>query len=88
VLRPACLSFSIVCPISELRLRRIPSHIYVMIIKAPFIFVLRGSMFLCTHQEDKVAVKSDKDLPFLRNPEILIGENDLTSLSYLHEPAG
>ncbi|ELT95840.1 hypothetical protein CAPTEDRAFT_112077, partial [Capitella teleta] len=26
-------------------------------------------------------------LPPLRNPEILIGENDLTSLSYLHEPA-
>uniref|UniRef100_H2ZQ85 Myosin motor domain-containing protein n=1 Tax=Ciona savignyi TaxID=51511 RepID=H2ZQ85_CIOSA len=28
-----------------------------------------------------------KELPPLRNPEILIGENDLTSLSYLHEPA-
>ena len=27
------------------------------------------------------------DLPPLRNPDILIGENDLTSLSYLHEPA-
>ena len=26
-------------------------------------------------------------LPPLRNPEILIGLNDLTSLSYLHEPA-
>ncbi|XP_071452238.1 unconventional myosin-Va isoform X1 [Hetaerina americana] len=26
-------------------------------------------------------------LPPLRNPDILIGENDLTSLSYLHEPA-
>ncbi|NXC72487.1 MYO5B protein, partial [Anhinga anhinga] len=25
-------------------------------------------------------------LPFLRNPDILVGENDLTSLSYLHEP--
>nr|XP_026693787.1 unconventional myosin-Va [Ciona intestinalis] len=28
-----------------------------------------------------------KDLPPLRNPDILVGENDLTSLSYLHEPA-
>ena len=27
------------------------------------------------------------ELPPLRNPEILIGQNDLTSLSYLHEPA-
>ncbi|XP_048581655.1 unconventional myosin-Va isoform X2 [Nematostella vectensis] len=26
-------------------------------------------------------------LPPLRNPEILVGENDLTTLSYLHEPA-
>jgi len=32
-------------------------------------------------------VKTDGDLPPLRNPDILIGENDLTSLSYLHEPA-
>ncbi|XP_030764817.1 unconventional myosin-Va isoform X2 [Sitophilus oryzae] len=31
-------------------------------------------------------LKSEKDLPFLKNPDILIGENDLTSLSYLHEP--
>uniref|UniRef100_A0A1A9ZNL1 Uncharacterized protein n=1 Tax=Glossina pallidipes TaxID=7398 RepID=A0A1A9ZNL1_GLOPL len=30
-------------------------------------------------------VKPD-DLPPLRNPAILIGQNDLTSLSYLHEP--
>ncbi|XP_070277242.1 unconventional myosin-Vb isoform X2 [Myotis yumanensis] len=28
-----------------------------------------------------------KQLPFLRNPDILVGENDLTALSYLHEPA-
>lgn len=26
-------------------------------------------------------------LPPLRNPNILVGENDLTALSYLHEPA-
>uniref|UniRef100_A0A673ZRS2 Myosin VB n=1 Tax=Salmo trutta TaxID=8032 RepID=A0A673ZRS2_SALTR len=29
----------------------------------------------------------DNALPFLRNPDILVGENDLTALSYLHEPA-
>ncbi|KAF8788252.1 unconventional myosin-Va-like isoform X3 [Argiope bruennichi] len=34
-----------------------------------------------------VKVTSDDKLPPLRNPDILIGENDLTSLSYLHEPA-
>ncbi|NXM85117.1 MYO5B protein, partial [Oenanthe oenanthe] len=27
------------------------------------------------------------ELPFLRNPDILVGQNDLTVLSYLHEPA-
>ena len=32
-------------------------------------------------------LKSSSDLPPLRNPDILVGENDLTSLSYLHEPA-
>ncbi|KAF2355766.1 IQ motif EF-hand binding site [Trinorchestia longiramus] len=34
-----------------------------------------------------VKVEKEKDLPPLRNPDILIGENDLTSMSYLHEPA-
>ncbi|KAJ8340437.1 hypothetical protein SKAU_G00350700 [Synaphobranchus kaupii] len=29
----------------------------------------------------------DAQLPHLRNPDILVGENDLTALSYLHEPA-
>lgn len=36
--------------------------------------------------EKKVSVRGA--LPPLRNPDILIGANDLTSLSYLHEPAG
>uniref|UniRef100_A0A8C7HH66 Myosin VC n=1 Tax=Oncorhynchus kisutch TaxID=8019 RepID=A0A8C7HH66_ONCKI len=31
--------------------------------------------------------KSSPQLPHLRNPDILVGENDLTALSYLHEPA-
>ncbi|XP_013869026.1 unconventional myosin-Vc [Austrofundulus limnaeus] len=30
---------------------------------------------------------SQPRLPPLRNPDILVGENDLTALSYLHEPA-
>ncbi|GFY64185.1 unconventional myosin-Vb [Trichonephila inaurata madagascariensis] len=34
-----------------------------------------------------IKVTSNEQLPPLRNPDILIGENDLTSLSYLHEPA-
>lgn len=38
-------------------------------------------------QSKTLAIASENDLPFLRNPAILIGENDLTSLSYLHEPA-
>ncbi|XP_022611603.1 unconventional myosin-Va-like [Seriola dumerili] len=39
-----------------------------------------------TEVEYKVDPTTDK-LPPLRNPNILVGENDLTSLSYLHEPA-
>uniref|UniRef100_A0A8C5I2S4 Myosin VAa n=1 Tax=Gouania willdenowi TaxID=441366 RepID=A0A8C5I2S4_GOUWI len=40
--------------------------------------------------EDSIEHKLDpktKNLPHLRNPDILVGENDLTALSYLHEPA-
>jgi myosin-5 len=32
-------------------------------------------------------IATDKLVYHLRNPDILIGQNDLTSLSYLHEPA-
>ncbi|XP_062291121.1 unconventional myosin-Vb-like [Scomber scombrus] len=39
-----------------------------------------------TPLEYSVGQKSNP-LPFLRNPDILVGENDLTALSYLHEPA-
>ncbi|CAG2116905.1 unnamed protein product, partial [Medioppia subpectinata] len=38
-------------------------------------------------QEITIPVKDLSCLPPLRNPDILIGANDLTSLSYLHEPA-
>lgn len=34
-----------------------------------------------------IEIKNDTDLPPLRNPDILLGENNLTSLSFLHEPA-
>ncbi|XP_062613392.1 unconventional myosin-Va-like isoform X4 [Saccostrea cucullata] len=37
-------------------------------------------------EEREFEIKDKKRLPHLRNPEILIGENDLTSLSYLNEP--
>ncbi|KAF5304697.1 hypothetical protein FQA39_LY09474 [Lamprigera yunnana] len=40
-----------------------------------------------TKELKTLKIKSEVDLPPLRNPTILIGENDLTSLSYLHEPA-
>lgn len=40
-----------------------------------------------TSQTKVLVIKSDADLPPLRNPDILIGENNLTSLSFLHEPA-
>ena len=46
-------------------------------------------LLLETDDLEKVTldIKSEEDLPHLRNPDILIGENDLTSMSYLHEPA-
>ncbi|KAL6106594.1 myo5c [Pungitius sinensis] len=38
--------------------------------------------------EHHLAIDPSKpQLPPLRNPDILVGENDLTALSYLHEPA-
>ncbi|XP_069564291.1 unconventional myosin-Va-like [Brachyistius frenatus] len=39
-----------------------------------------------TKIEHKIDPKTNNLLP-LRNPNILVGENDLTALSYLHEPA-
>ena len=47
------------------------------------------SLFVFFSQEITIDVSKDiKKLPPLRNPEVLVGENDLTTLSYLHEPAG
>ncbi|XP_019883807.2 unconventional myosin-Va [Camponotus floridanus] len=40
-----------------------------------------------SNQTKTLEMKSDVDLPPLRNPDILIGKSNLTSLSFLHEPA-
>ncbi|NWT59144.1 MYO5C protein, partial [Erythrocercus mccallii] len=49
-----------------------------------------GDRFLYVQLEDGTELSYPVDpaaLPPLRNPDILVGENDLTALSYLHEPA-
>uniref|UniRef100_A0A8C5E8G1 Unconventional myosin-Vb-like n=1 Tax=Gouania willdenowi TaxID=441366 RepID=A0A8C5E8G1_GOUWI len=51
-----------------------------------------GQTVLHLRLEDETTVEypvgsGRNPLPFLRNPDILVGENDLTALSYLHEPA-
>ncbi|XP_058500889.1 unconventional myosin-Va-like [Solea solea] len=51
-----------------------------------------GDLTLSLQLEDGTEVEFKIDartnnLPPLRNPNILVGKNDLTSLSYLHEPA-
>ncbi|KAM4572313.1 unconventional myosin-Va-like [Odontesthes bonariensis] len=51
-----------------------------------------GDLTLSLQLEDGRRVEHKLDprtnnLPPLRNPNILVGENDLTALSYLHEPA-
>ncbi|KMY92004.1 unconventional myosin-Va isoform X1 [Drosophila simulans] len=48
-----------------------------------------GFLKICTESGKlkEVKLKADgSDLPPLRNPAILVGQNDLTTLSYLHEP--
>ncbi|XP_067874088.1 unconventional myosin-Vc isoform X2 [Heterodontus francisci] len=52
----------------------------------------KGSEVLFLQLEDGTELEYPIDpiktlLPPLRNPDILVGENDLTALSYLHEPA-
>nr|XP_014351996.1 PREDICTED: unconventional myosin-Va [Latimeria chalumnae] len=51
-----------------------------------------GDLVLQLRLEDGMEIEhrldaKTKELPYLRNPDILVGENDLTALSYLHEPA-
>ena len=49
--------------------------------------IVHSLMYWCL-QEIIFDIHKQDDLPPLRNPDILVGENDLTTLSYLHEPAG
>ncbi|XP_032683179.1 unconventional myosin-Va isoform X3 [Odontomachus brunneus] len=51
--------------------------------KQPYLKVLTDE----SNETKSLEIRSDADLPPLRNPDILIGENNLTSLSFLHEPA-
>uniref|UniRef100_A0A4W3GY59 Unconventional myosin-Va-like n=1 Tax=Callorhinchus milii TaxID=7868 RepID=A0A4W3GY59_CALMI len=55
------------------------------------ISVLRGNGIHCKklmgYKGEGIRRVETGALPYLRNPEILMGENDLTALSYLHEPA-
>ncbi|XP_075064108.1 unconventional myosin-Vc isoform X1 [Mixophyes fleayi] len=46
-----------------------------------------GVLHLCLEDGSDLKYIIEKGLPPLRNPDILVGENDLTALSYLHEPA-
>ncbi|XP_077423266.1 unconventional myosin-Vc isoform X2 [Vanacampus margaritifer] len=49
-----------------------------------------GSLLLLLENGTELKYPLDSlppELPPLRNPDILVGENDLTALSYLHEPA-
>lgn len=48
-------------------------------------FTSRALIYLCPKELDYSI--DPECLPPLRNPDILVGENDLTALSYLHEPA-
>ncbi|PAV79042.1 hypothetical protein WR25_17827 isoform B [Diploscapter pachys] len=52
------------------------------------ITVMSSTIRLQLEDGTKTEISLDPvQLPFLRNPEILIGKDDLTALSYLHEPA-
>lgn len=47
-----------------------------------------NNLLCCVIQELEYKLDpKTNNLPHLRNPDILVGENDLTALSYLHEPA-
>lgn len=47
----------------------------------------KPKLCVCQRQEVHYPVASPADLPPLANPDISEGENDLTALSFLHEPA-
>ena len=51
-------------------------------LRTPMEYVMRNYNLIFSEQ-----IKDEGKMPPLRNPSLLIGQNDLTSLSYLHEPA-
>jgi len=77
------VQFRCLCLISTTVLHCATHPLFIMSHYVP----LTLSHFLSHHQEAEIKV-TEKTLPHLRNPDILIGENDLTSLSYLNEPEG
>lgn len=73
------------------KVRRRRSHTVAFLTGPPSVAVPAVSLFYTLpvppqSLEHKLDPKT-KNLPYLRNPDILVGENDLTALSYLHEPA-
>ncbi|CAI8048328.1 Unconventional myosin-Va [Geodia barretti] len=46
-----------------------------------------GVVVRCEGEEETKLLGTKDSLPLLRNPQMLVGANDLTTLSYLHEPA-
>lgn len=52
-----------------------------------FKFNSRNKVQLQDGQVTEIMVDESEELPFLRNPDVLLGCDDLTTLSYLHEPA-
>jgi myosin-5 len=53
--------------------------------RATLRYLTDESQAVLVHDVDSPLVPNPK-LPPLRNPDILIGQNDLTALSYLNEP--
>ncbi len=47
-----------------------------------------GRVHVRSHDGRSLVISLQDNPPHLMNPDILVGANDLTSLSYLHEPAG
>ncbi len=47
-----------------------------------------GRVHVRSHDGRSLVISLQDQPPHLMNPAILVGANDLTSLSYLHEPAG
>lgn len=68
---------------------RDPEHVWVKAELLEDLTFSTKSLKLLKEVDDEIVDEklNPETLPFLANPEILIGKDDLTSLSYLHEPA-